>query len=88
MYGSIGAGLGGYLHYSRKFNLLRQYVNEPDAELKRIIGGKFPFTPAELDGATAYLKRYGKSPRHWLLFPLAFITVEGLRVALWGKSAK
>jgi hypothetical protein len=43
---------------------------------------KFPFTTAELKGADLFLKHYGRNPRYFLLFPLAFISVEGIKLGL------
>ena len=76
-YGAIGTGVGVYARLSYKHYLLRQYVNEADPVLKDIIGGKFPFTEAELRGASSYLERYKKSPRAWLKFcSLSFVAYE------------
>jgi hypothetical protein len=42
---------------------------------------KFPFTNAELKGADLFIKHYGRNPRYFLLFPLAFLSAEGIK---WG----
>ena len=71
--------------------MLKQYTKESDAVLKEIIGGKFPFTDAELKGADAYLKRYSRNPRYFLLFPLAFMSMESVKLGFnkfWSRKEK
>ena len=62
--------------------MLKQYTKESDPVLKEIIGGKFPFTDAELRGADPYIKRYGRNPRYFLLFPLAFVAIASVRLGI------
>ena len=76
-YLAVFGGIGTYGRLSYKNHLLKSYINEPDPILKDIIGGKFPFTEAELRGAQRYLNRYKKSPRIWLImYPLSFVGYE------------
>lgn len=80
LYGAVGAGVGVYARLSYKNYLLRQFVNEADPVVKDIIGGKFPFTEAELRGASRYLEKYKRAPRVWLLFyPLSFVAYEFIK---------
>jgi hypothetical protein len=73
-------GIGTYGRLSYKNYLLKAYINEPDPVLKDIIGGRFPFTEAELRGAQRYLDKYKKSPRIWLIiYPLSFLGYEILK---------
>jgi len=83
---SSTVGLTQYLRLSYKHYLLEKFVKETDPEEKVIIKGKFPFNRGELEAAEAYLRRYGKSQRRWILFPLAYIGIEVARV--WYRNAK
>lgn len=92
LYGSVLAGAGVYARLTYKNYLLRAYVKEQDPVLKDIIGGRFPFTEAELRGARQYVERFGKTPRIWfLMYPLSFVAYEcvkrGPRFWLWGKQS-
>jgi hypothetical protein len=79
-YLAVLGGIGTYGRLSYKNFLLKSYIKEPDPVLKDIIGGKFPFTDAELRGAQQYLERYKRSPRIWLvMFPFSFVAYEILK---------
>jgi len=90
-YGTIGAGLGTYARLSYKNYLLRCYIHEADPVMKDIIAGRYPFAEAELRGAKAYLMKFSKTPRLWLvMYPLGFVGYEvlkrGPKFWLWGKQ--
>ena len=70
IYGTMLGGLVPFSYYSRKYYIMEKYLKESDIELKKRWARKFPFDPAELDAGEAYLKRFGRSPRWWLI--LAF----------------
>jgi hypothetical protein len=90
-WGVLGISTSLYARYTYKVHLLKRYTKESDQELKVIIGGKFPFTNAELKGADKYIKHYGRNPRYFLLFPLAFMSIASVRLGIkkfWSRKEK
>jgi hypothetical protein len=83
-YGMAATSIGFYGRETRKVHLLKLYTKETDPCLKEIIGGRYPFSNAELKGADAYVRRYGRNPKYFFLFPLAFLSFEVLRFSLRG----
>jgi len=80
LYASLITGLGMYSRLSYKHYWLERFVKESDSLEKSIIKGKFPFNSGELEAAESYLKKYGKSQRKWILFPVAYIAFEAIKL--------
>ena len=86
MFASIAVGVIGYGRLSYKHYLLEQFAKELDPLEKDIISGKYPFSSGELKGADSYLRKYGKTHRKWILFPLVYLSAEAIKV--WKQKRK
>jgi hypothetical protein len=89
LYGVSATSIGFYARETRKVHLLKLYTKETDPIIKDIIGGKYPFSNAELKGADAYVRKFGRNPKYFFLFPLAFLSYGGVKFCfqgLWRKK--
>lgn len=83
-YGACFGGISSYIYGSAKIHLIKEYINETDPAMKKIIAGSnfVKLTSVETEGAVEYLKKYGNYPKSFLFFPLAFVTYEGIKIAI------
>jgi hypothetical protein len=89
LYGVSATSIGFYARETRKVHLLKLYTKETDPLIKDIIGGRYPFSNAELKGADAYVRKFGRNPKYFFLFPLAFLSYGGVKFffqGLWRKK--
>jgi hypothetical protein len=87
IYASFWSGSLPFIYYTRKYYVMEQYLKEPNPEMKIAWARKFPFDPAELDAGLLYLKRFGRTPRYWLLLTFtgpAYALMKGKE--LWKKK--
>ena len=82
IYGSIALGSYNYFKANRKAYYLEKYAVEKDPFQRTQWAGSTPLTPAELENASVYAKKFRKSQRAWIALPLVFIGVEAIKTTV------